>query len=333
MKNSTRNTLLPKQVLNSMKLFPAKISFVPKSLLVILLCFCFPGFGQLTPLSNEYVVNPYLINPALAGIDQTTSLKLTSRMQWAGQDGAPRTQSLSYDRRIKAMGRYDHNGKVLRKSGIPRSGRVGLGAYVLNDINNPFRRSGVQLSYAYHLPFKHGNAGQLSFGLSGSLFQHYVNNSDFIPAEGNDPAMSAIETVMMPNLSFGINYLYRKLFISVSALNLYPAKIEHYNEILETVENQVYLYSGYQIGNSAVVSFTPALLFRNNPESFDVLGKLTIKEKINLALAWQSIESVYAFFHFKVGNYLLGYSFEYSMAEVQRYNDGTHLVFLGYQFN
>ncbi|MEA3445484.1 MAG: type IX secretion system membrane protein PorP/SprF [Bacteroidota bacterium] len=306
-------------------------------ILLLLLFLMLLGNGhanaQLSPISNEYVVNPYLINPALAGIDQTTSLKLTSRMQWAGLDDAPRTQSISFDMRIKALGRYDHNGKVLRKSGFPRTGRVGLGAYVLNDMNNPFRRSGVQVSYAYHLPFNHGKAGQLSLGLSGAFFQHHVSNSDFMPADGNDPALSGNENVMIPNLCFGVNYLYRKFFISVSALNLFPAKINHYNENLESVGKQVFIYSGYQIGNVSGISFTPAVLLRSNPQSYDVLGKISIKEKINMVVTWQSTESAYAFFHFRFGNYLLGYSFEYSMSEVQRYNDGTHLVFLGYTFN
>lgn len=289
--------------------------------------------AQLSPISNEYVVNSYLINPALAGIDQSTNLKLTSRMQWAGLDDAPRTQSLSFDMRIKALGRYDHNGKVLRKVGIPRSGRVGIGAYVLNDMNNPFRRSGVQFSYAYHLPFNHGKAGQLSFGLSGAFYQHHVSNADFRPAEGPDPALYGNEKVLIPNMSFGVNYLYRKFFVSVSALNLYPAEINHYSESIETVENQVYVYSGCQIGEKSGVLFTPAVLLRSNPQSVDVSGKISIKDKINLVLAWQSTESTYAFFHFRLGNYLLGYSFEYSLSDVQRYNDGTHLVFLGYQFN
>jgi type IX secretion system PorP/SprF family membrane protein len=279
------------------------------------------------------VVNPYLINPAFAGYDGTTSLKLTSRMQWTGLDGAPRTQSLSYDTRIKAMWKYDHTGKILRKSGIPRSGRVGLGAYVLNDLNNPFRRSGVQFTYAYHLPFRHGNAGQLSMGLSGAFFQHHVSSADFQPAESNDPSLAQDESVMIPNLSFGINYSYKNYFIALSALHLYPYTISEYNENIETVENQMYVYSGYQIGNTAGFAFTPCVLYRTNPQSYDIMGRFTIKEKMNLAMAWQSIESVYAFFHFRLGDYLLGYSFEYSMSDLQRYNDGSHLVFLGYQIN
>jgi type IX secretion system PorP/SprF family membrane protein len=254
-------------------------------------------------------------------------------LQWAGLDNAPRTQSLSFDMRIKALAKYNHSGEVLRKSGIPRSGRVGVGAYVLNDRNNPFRRSGVHISYAYHLPFNHGQAGQLSLGISGAFYQHHVNNSDFVATNSIDPAISGKENVMIPNLGLGANYKYRRFFVSVSAQNLVPAKINHYNEDIETVENQLYVYSGYQIGDNSGISFTPSVLFRNNPQSVDVSGTISIKEKINLALAWQSIESVYAFFHFKFGNYRLGYSFEYSMSEVQRYNDGTHLIFLGYQFN
>ena len=289
--------------------------------------------AQLSPIQNEYVVNPFLINPAYAGINQSTSLKLTNRMQWGGFDNSPRIQTLSYDMRIKALGKYNHTGKVLRKSGIPRSGRVGVGASFINDLNKPFRRSGIQLSYAYHIPFQHGEKGQLSLGISGSFYQHYINMSDFKPADPSDPATSSQESVLFPNLNFGANYLYKDFFVSVSALNLYPAKVKHYNENIETIDNQLYVFSGYQIGESTGFSVTPVLMWRNNPNAVDVNVKLTLKEKSNLVLAWQSTETIFAFFHFKFGNYLLGYSFEHSMGDIQDYNDGTHLVFLGYQFN
>ncbi len=291
------------------------------------------SLGQLSPIQNEYVVNPYLINPALAGIDQATSLKLTSRLQWQGFDGAPRTQSLSYDMRIRALEKYNHTGKVLRKSGIPRSGRVGLGAFVLNDQNNPFRRSGLQVSYAYHLPFGHGEAGQLSLGISGSFFQHYISSVDFEPVNPNDFALSGQESILFPNFSLGANYLYKRFFISVSAMHIYPAKIKHYNENIETLENQLYVYSGYQVGMPSGFSVTPSLMWRNNPDAIDISLKFSMKEKFNLVLAWQSTETTFAFFHFKFGNYMFGYSFEYSMSEIKGYNDGTHMVFIGYQFN
>ena len=291
------------------------------------------AFGQLSPISNEYIINPYLINPAYAGIDKSSQIKITNRMQWVGLDDAPRTQSFSYDMRIKAIGRYNHSGKVLRKSGIPRSGRVGLGVYLLNDMNNPFKRTGVQISYAYHLPFKYGEAGQLSFGVSAALFQHHINSVNFHPSDINDPALSGKENIFTPNLSLGVNYIYKNFFVSLSAIHLYPAKINHYNESMETVKSQIYLYSGYKIIYKSDYSLTPSILFKSNPQSIEVSAKFSVKDKINFVLAWESNESSYFFFYFRNKRYLFGYSFDYSMSEVKYYNDGTHLISFGYIFN
>ena len=54
-----------------------------------------------------------------------------STSQWAGFEGAPKTQFLSY---TKGQGE-----------------RMGLGAVVFNDITGPISRTGLQLSYAYNI--------------------------------------------------------------------------------------------------------------------------------------------------------------------------------------
>jgi len=119
----------------------------------------------------------------------------------------------------------------------------------------------------------------------------------------------------------------------MSILHIFPVKINHYNEDIETVTKQIYVYSGYQFGDKLGYSLTPAILYRNYPKSVDISTKFSFKDKINLVLAWQSTESAYAFFYFCYKKYIFGYSFEYYMSEVQNYNDGTHLISLGYKFN
>ncbi len=304
---------------------------------ILILLILFSGLSQLfsqqIPVSNEYLLNPYLINPAWAGIDRVSKLQLTNRVQWAGLEDAPRTQSLSFDMRIKAMARYNHSGNLLSRSGIRRSGRVGLGIYALNDMNNPFRRSGVQFSYAYHLPLQRGQAGQLSMAASGSFFQHKIDNSGFKPNDINDPAIFSDESLLLPNFHFGLIYRYHNFFAAVSTLNLVPFKIKHYEESAETVKNQLYFHTGYKLGKPGKLTLSPALLYRSYTNSIDVSAAISFREKVNLAMLWQSTGATSALFHFKLGSYLVGYSFEYSLSEVKDYNDGTHLIYLGYHFN
>lgn len=51
--------------------------------------------AQQRPHYTQYVINPFIINPAIAGIDNYGDLKISGRDQWAGLSGAPRTTYLT----------------------------------------------------------------------------------------------------------------------------------------------------------------------------------------------------------------------------------------------
>ena len=44
---------------------------------------CLPsGFSQYQPIQNQYILNPFYINPAFAGAVNGTLLSATQRSQW-----------------------------------------------------------------------------------------------------------------------------------------------------------------------------------------------------------------------------------------------------------
>src|SRR5215831_20547302 len=47
--------------------------------------------SQQRPYYTQYILNNYILNPALTGIENYTDLKLSIRDQWVGLNGAPRT--------------------------------------------------------------------------------------------------------------------------------------------------------------------------------------------------------------------------------------------------
>ena len=51
--------------------------------------------AQQKPHYTQYVVNPFVINPAITGIDNYTDLKMSVRDQWVGIKGAPMTSYLT----------------------------------------------------------------------------------------------------------------------------------------------------------------------------------------------------------------------------------------------
>src|SRR5213080_1053752 len=53
------------------------------------------SYGQQKPYYTQYILNNYILNPALTGIENYTDLKISYRNQWAGITGAPVTTYLS----------------------------------------------------------------------------------------------------------------------------------------------------------------------------------------------------------------------------------------------
>src|SRR5919112_1721208 len=51
--------------------------------------------AQQRPHYTQYILNNFIINPAVAGIENYTDVKISHRHQWVGLDGAPVTTYLT----------------------------------------------------------------------------------------------------------------------------------------------------------------------------------------------------------------------------------------------
>ena len=51
--------------------------------------------AQQRPHYTQYILNQYILNPALTGIENYTDIKLSHRIQWQGLSGAPVTTYFS----------------------------------------------------------------------------------------------------------------------------------------------------------------------------------------------------------------------------------------------
>ncbi|MCK4699069.1 MAG: type IX secretion system membrane protein PorP/SprF, partial [Bacteroidales bacterium] len=81
---------------------------------IVAFLFTFFAWGQLQPLSNQYIFNGLAINPAYSGSREALSMTMLYRNQWVGLEGAPKTMSFSLH-------------APLRKE------KIGLGLLIIND--------------------------------------------------------------------------------------------------------------------------------------------------------------------------------------------------------
>ena len=121
-------------------------------LILILLLSWSKAWPHQMPMYSQYMMNRFLLNPAVAGYDGLTTLNLTAREQWMGLPHSPRTVALSADTRLMKSP-SSRPGRPDRRSvmNLLRSGNVGLGGYIYNDRSGLIDRTGLQFSYAYHI--------------------------------------------------------------------------------------------------------------------------------------------------------------------------------------
>src|ERR1700743_2248919 len=130
-------------------------------LMVALFLVCSAAKAQQKPYYTQYILNNYILNPALSGIENYTDLKLSYRDQWAGLNGAPKTMYLSVqgpinkqDYRTSPTG-YQVPGENPRGAAYwedytaaqPHSG---IGLIAVNDKTGYISRTSVYGTYAYH---------------------------------------------------------------------------------------------------------------------------------------------------------------------------------------
>src|ERR1044071_3549713 len=57
----------------------------------VAMMFVMLSFSQQRPHYTQYILNNYIINPAISGIENYTDVKISVRDQWIGLNGAPQT--------------------------------------------------------------------------------------------------------------------------------------------------------------------------------------------------------------------------------------------------
>src|SRR5690606_33059748 len=112
------------------------------SALLVFICSVF-AFGQQKPQYTLYMVNPFMLNPAVSGTEDYTDIRLGFRKQWVNFEGSPRTMYLSAH---TALGK---SRVVNNRSKNKKNGFHGVGAIISNDVIGPTKTTTIDLAYSY----------------------------------------------------------------------------------------------------------------------------------------------------------------------------------------
>ncbi|MCF8226923.1 MAG: type IX secretion system membrane protein PorP/SprF [Bacteroidales bacterium] len=315
------------------------INRIVKYTIIMLLGFLIvPLKAQQLPIYSQYVLNGFLINPALAGHDGYTSFNTTARQQWVGFGDSPQTVSASWQTRLLARSYRIVNNPIRNQNRLipSRKGRVGLGAYVINDVNGNVARSGVQFSYAFHISMEER---QLSFGLAAKLFQYRINFDNLSFGRDVDQLANSGEIMRVgyiPDLDFGVHYTdpLNKFFVGLSVSNLMQSIINIGGLDNYQVKRHYWLMGAYAFDLDLDFRIEPTVLLKTTEDwvpQGDLGAKLYYKEDYWIGFAGRTGKTFITQLGFRKGNLYLGYAFDFTFSEIQRFNYGTHEVSISYK--
>lgn len=175
--------------------------------------------AQQKPQYTQFLMNQYLLNPAITGIENYTDVKLGHRQQWSGLSGGPASSFLTVQ---MPLGKKDFrtNANSFQIPGENPRGRAyweeymaaephqGIGLQFINDQAGPIANTSAYATYAYHIGISAKT--NLAAGL-GLGFNRYGINSALLDY-GNtvpDPTVYVGGNInkIKPDLMVGL-YLY-----------------------------------------------------------------------------------------------------------------------------
>lgn len=264
---------------------------------------------------TNYMNNTLAVNPAYAGSREMLNITVLSRLQWVGIEGAPNSQTF-----------FIH-------SPLPKE-ELGIGFSVVNDNIGPVNETNFMGDFSYTI--KTSKKGRLAFGVKGGISMLQGNLRDLKTTQAGDQAFAEnIQSDISPNFGFGIFYHTPKWYAGASSPKLLENKVgPDGSEIKEN--RHYYLIAGLILPVNEDLKFKPTILTKmtpNTPLSIDVSAQFLLREKLWLGGMYRVNDAVAALLGFQFTDQLRGgYSYDYTLSKLATYSNGSHELFLSFDF-
>ncbi|AJH15391.1 PorP/SprF family type IX secretion system membrane protein [Myroides profundi] len=283
----------------------------------LLLIGCFQTMqAQQDPQYTQYMYNTNMINPAYAGSRGTLNVFGMYRTQWVGVDGAPKTANVSVS-------------TPLGESGL------GLGVNFTNDRIGAMDENNISVDLAYAIDLNENY--KLAFGLKGTANLLSVDYTKLNIHNPTDPvSQENINNKFNPNIGAGLYMYSDKAYVGLSVPNFLTTDRYDDNDITTMRQKMhFYLMGGYVFDVSENLLIKPAALVKavsGAPLQVDLTANFLMYDKFTLGAAYRWDASVSALAGFQVNeNLFVGYSYDFETTALQRYNSGSHEIFLRFE--
>jgi type IX secretion system PorP/SprF family membrane protein len=290
--------------------------YISKSLLIVLLLVSAISYSQQDPQYTQYMYNTLSVNPGYAGSLDHLVINALHRSQWTGLDGAPKTQTLSFNTPLKK--------------------NVGIGMSIINDNLGPSNETYADANFSYTVNTSDYN--KLSFGFKAGARFFDVDWSKG-RHEFSDPLLNENINKVFLTVGAGMYYYSDNWYVGLAVPNF--IKNDYYNSSstispIDTERLHYYLIGGYVFNLNSNLKFKPAILTKavsGAPWIADLSANFLINNRITLGAAYRLEDSFSGLAGFQINKNLnIGYAYDKTSSNLKNYNNGTHEFMIRYEF-
>lgn len=297
----------------------------------------FSVHGQQTPVFSQYMTNKFLLNPAIAGGSGYNDINLIVREQFVGFENAPRTIALTGQSRLL------DDSYIRRKLRVRRNANqasiftnIGLGGGIFSDRNGIVSKTGLQISYAYHINFN--NHYQLSMGLSGSAFQYKLDDSDSYLVDSDDPLLiGSDKQFWVPDAAFGLYFTDKRSWAGITITDLFGSSLRFgsspIRENFHTLRN-FNLMAGSDFNLNSEFHIMPSAIVRmNNIQTLvDINARLFYMDSYWMGMSFRTDNTLIAMLGINFEMLRFSYAYDASLGNISNYSSGSHEIIMGVRF-
>lgn len=306
--------------------------------------------AQQKPHYTQYILNQYIINPAITGIENYVDIKASHRHQWVGVQDAPITTYLTIH---GSLGKKDYRssatsyrvpgenprGKSYWEEYTAAEPHHGIGLQIINDRTGPLSRFAAYATYAYHIGISAKTSLAAGFGAGLTNISLNTSKLDFIYVPV-DPAVftTGIINTIKPDFNAGL-YLYSAdFFVGVSAQQIIPQKVAFSDYAVKTTNGKfvphLFATAGYRLLLGEDFNLTPSVMVKYInplPVQVDINTKLQYQDLAWIGASYRTGEGFAGMMGLNISNALtIGYSYDYTTSRLNTVSKGTHEILIGF---
>jgi type IX secretion system PorP/SprF family membrane protein len=298
--------------------------------------------AQQQGLFSNYLLNGYIYNPALAGIEDHLDVRTSYRKQWLNLPG-PTTMYASINGAVnqKDLNKEELGSLPMRgastikfKNVAPKKIRHGVGGFFLNDQAGLLTRNQFNVGYAIHLPLSQQYYLAFGLGFGANLFSLGSPN---LRDEGDDAFAGSQNISAFPDLQAGLYFYSDRLQIGISSTQMIANNMSFakFNKDLSfnSLTRHFFGTLSYAIPLDQDFDLLPVGILRytqNSPLSWEGGLKIRYQNTFWAGGSYRHQSAIVGMVGLSLSKWIdLAYAYDFATNDIQSSNIGSHEVVLG----